>query len=92
MDELKWCLDHLRSKAAFAEKMYRIAITYIPLIVEKEVIVLDKRSGKILKLKDKAELSEKELEELKPKILKNIRDGVVELYLTMNIEQIYTCD
>ena len=84
MDELKSYTDLLLSKITYAEELYGIRINYVPLIVRKEeTIIFDKRDGKIKNLSEKRELSKEELEKVKEEIIQNIKNGTVELYLTL---------
>ncbi|AIF68641.1 hypothetical protein PAP_00995 [Palaeococcus pacificus DY20341] len=84
MDELKSYTNLLLSKIAYAEELYGIKINYVPLIVRKEeTIIFDKRDGKIKNLSEKRELSREELEKFKEEIIQNIKNGTVELYLTL---------
>ncbi|ALM76416.1 hypothetical protein TBCH5v1_2525 [Thermococcus barophilus] len=90
MDELeiKNYLTMLRARMSFAEELYGIRINYLPLVVEDDIIILDKNDGGIKRLSDKKSLSESELKRVLPKIRENIEKGLVDLYLTMNLSSI----
>ncbi|NJE07012.1 hypothetical protein E3E31_00385 [Thermococcus sp. M39] len=87
--ELKNYITMLRARMSFAEKLYGIRMNYLPLVVEDEIIILDKNDGKIKRLRDKKPLSESELKAFLPKIRENIEKGIVDLYLTMNFQCIH---
>jgi len=83
MRELFEYLNKLASKMCYAEKLYGIPINYVPLIVDNEIIVYDKRDGSIKRLSDKKKLSDEELKSIEKEIIENIKSGKVELYLTL---------
>ncbi|WP_457754641.1 hypothetical protein [Thermococcus sp.] len=79
----------LRARMSFAEELYGIRMNYLPLVVEDEIIILDKNDGGIKRLSDKKPLSENELKMILPKIRENIEKGLIDLYLTMNFQCIH---
>ncbi|WP_324735276.1 hypothetical protein VFC49_08990 [Thermococcus sp. SY098] len=83
MSELLKYLDMLASKMRYAEELYGIPINYVPIIVDEDIIVYDRRDGSIKWLSNKKRLSKKELKKLEKEIIKNIESGKVELYLTL---------
>jgi len=86
MGKLSQYLTMLKAKMTYAEELYGIKINSLPLIVEsEEIIILDRRDGKIKRLPGKRELNEDEIQKLENKILKNIEGGKVDMYLTMNM-------
>ncbi len=87
--ELKNYLTMLRARMSFAEELYGIRMNYLPLVVEDEIIILDKNDGGIKRLSDKKPLSENELKMILPKIRENIEKGLIDLYLTMNFQCIH---
>ncbi|ADT85116.1 hypothetical protein [Thermococcus barophilus] len=83
MSELLEYLDMLASKMRYAEELYGIPINCVPIIIDKEIIVYDRRDGSIKRLSDKKRISKKELKKLEKEIIKNIESGKVDLYLTL---------
>ncbi len=83
MSELLKYLDILASKMRYAEELYGIPINYVPIIVDEDIIVYDRRDGSIKKLSNKKRLGKKELKKLEKEIIRNIENGKVELYLTL---------
>lgn len=69
MEKLKTYLEEVHRKASYAEELYGIKIRYVPIIVEEKTVVLDRENKKIKRLEEK--------------IIENIENGTVELYLTI---------
>ncbi|RLF76732.1 hypothetical protein DRN38_04855 [Thermococci archaeon] len=69
MEKLKAYLEEVHRKASYAEELYGIKIRYVPIIVEEKTVVLDRENKKIKRLEEK--------------IIENIENGTVELYLTI---------
>lgn len=91
MEKLSMHLSVLRAKMAYAEELYGFRINYLPLLIrEDEIIILDRRDGRIKRLPGKAELGEDEIRGMADEILKNIESGEVERYLTMNMACVRT--
>ncbi|GAB6101068.1 hypothetical protein JCM16138_02910 [Thermococcus atlanticus] len=86
MEKLSMHISMLRAKMAYAEELYGFRINYLPLLIrEDEIIILDRRDGRIRRLPGRKELTEDEIREIEDEILKNIESGEVERYLTMNM-------
>lgn len=84
-EELANYLELLRAKLAFAEELYGVKMTYVPLITEGEIIVLDKNDGKIKWLKTKEPLTSDEFRAMAGRIKRNLESGYVEMLLAMNM-------
>jgi len=69
MEKLKTYLEEVHRKASYAEELYGVKIRYVPIIVEEKTVVLDRENKKIKRLEEK--------------IIENIENGTVELYLTI---------
>ncbi|MFA4701095.1 hypothetical protein [Pyrococcus kukulkanii] len=90
MDEVRQYLELLRARMEFTEKFYGFRMNYLPLYFERdEVVVLDKKDGKIKWLRDKRPLSDEELERIMPKIKKNIENGLIDTLITLNFQYIH---
>ncbi|AEH24728.1 hypothetical protein [Pyrococcus yayanosii] len=88
--ELLEYLSLLRARMEFAEKFYGFRMNYLPLYLgNDEIIVLDRRDGRIKRLSDKRPIEGEELRRLLPKIIENIRSGFVDTLLTMNFSYIH---
>lgn len=87
MKKLDRYTNMLISKMGFAEELYGIKINYLPLIIGEETIVLDKRDGKIKRLRDRKTLSEEELRALERDIIHAIESGKIDLYLTLTFSE-----
>ncbi|WP_052696188.1 hypothetical protein [Palaeococcus ferrophilus] len=56
--KLRDYLNGLIGKMAFEEELYGIRLRYAPILVKEDILVLDKRDGKLKWLKTKRPLDE----------------------------------
>jgi len=83
MEKLKTYLEEVHRKASYAEELYGVKIRYVPIIVEEKTVVLDREDMKIKVLEEGKYISDEEIKRLEEKIIENIENGTVELYLTI---------
>ena len=83
MEKLKTYLEEVHRKASYAEELYEVKIRYVPIIVEEKTVVLDREDMKIKVLEEGKYISDEEIKRLEEKIIENIENGTVELYLTI---------